>query len=460
MSAVTLIDTGVANLASMRAAFARLGAEVRVTADADAVRRAERLVLPGVGAFGAGMAALRARALDDALRDAVAAGTPLLGVCLGMQLLGEGSDEAPGVPGLGILPARCRGLADASPVPNLGWGRIVPAPDCRLLAPMWAAFAHAFAFAAPPPGWRAAFGRHGDRFVAGLERGRTLACQFHPELSGAAGAALLDRWMRDLAADDRARASGPDAARVRLIPCLDTRDGRVVKGVRFQDLRDAGDPAARAALYEAQGADEIVLLDVAASAEDRALRLETVRAVRAGIGIPLTVGGGVASTADARRLLEAGADRISVNSAALADPALIGTLAEAFGRQCVVIAIDARRREGDWEVLSHGGRRRSGRDAVTWAREAASRGAGEVLLTSWDRDGTRSGCDLALLRAVVEAVPVPVIASGGIGTRDDVADAVEGGAAAVLAASILHDGDETVAGIKQHLAARGIGVRP
>jgi len=232
-----------------------------------------------------------------------------------------------------------------------------------------------------------------------------------------------------------------------------------VKGVRFQDLRDAGDPATQAAAYEAQGADEIVVLDVAASAEARATQVDTVLRVRAAIRIPLTVGGGVRSADDARRLLAAGADKVSVNTAAIERPALLSELAAQFGSQCVVLAIDARRSGDRWEALVRGGRTPGRPDAMAWAAEGAGLGAGEILLTSWDRDGTRAGPDLELVRAVVSAVHVPVIASGGIGDRAHVAQALGAGADAVLAASVFHDGDDTVGGIKDELSLRGLRVR-
>jgi imidazoleglycerol phosphate synthase cyclase subunit len=246
----------------------------------------------------------------------------------------------------------------------------------------------------------------------------------------------------------------------RNIPCLDVSHGRVVKGIRFQGLRDAGDPAARAALYEAQGADEIVILDVSATPEARGNQVETVRHVRERLGIPLTVGGGIRTADDARALLEAGADKVSVNTAAVHEPALLTEIAERFGRQCTVLAIDAAWRDGRFEVLIKGGREGTGIDAVRWAREATERGAGEVLLTSWDRDGTRSGYDLELIRAVREAVQVPVIASGGAADAEHLREAFDAGADAVLAASIFHDGDLTVADVKQVLIGQGIPLRP
>ena len=462
MSELVIVDSRVANLASIAGAFRRLHATITVTADADVVRTAARLVLPGVGAFGAGMAALRARGLDIAIRDVAARGTPLLGVCLGMQMLCDASEEAPGVTGLGIIAGTCRRLPANVRIPHLGWNRVTPEPEARLLCPGVAAFANSYALREGPAGWTTAWTTHGIPFIAALERGPTIACQFHPELSGAYGEALLDRWLTGKIVRPPRAAPATDASPGllrRIIPCLDVKDGRVVKGIRFQDLRDAGDPAEQAARYEAQGADEIVILDVAASAEGRDTQVETVRRVRAAIRIPLTVGGGVRSVDDARQLLAAGADKVSVNTAAVRRPELLTELAQAFGRQCVVLAIDARRAAEGWEVLVIGGREIARPDAVAWARDGESLGAGEILLTSWDRDGTRVGHDLDLLRAVSDAVRVPVIASGGVGTRAHVAAAFAGGADAVLAASVFHDGDDTVDGIKADLAVRGIRVR-
>lgn len=253
----------------------------------------------------------------------------------------------------------------------------------------------------------------------------------------------------------------------RIIPCLDCRDGRVVKGVQFANLRDVGDPAESAAAYEAQGADEIVLLDVSATPIGRGHQLETVRAVRAALSIPLTVGGGVRTVDDAGALLDAGADKVAVNTAAVREPALLSRLAEQFGRQCVVLAVDAARtgaeNEGNrngWEVVIESGARRTGRDALDWCRDAVALGAGEILLTSWDRDGTRSGYDLALLAAASAAVAVPIIASGGAAVARHLVVALQAGADAVLAASIFHDGETTVAALKHELAAAGIEVRP
>lgn len=247
---------------------------------------------------------------------------------------------------------------------------------------------------------------------------------------------------------------------IRVIPCLDIDAGRVVKGVRFENLRAAGDPVECAALYEEQGADELVLLDVSATPEARASNLETVAAVRSVLSIPLTVGGGVRSVEDARRLLEAGADKVSVNTAAVSRPDLITELKEVFGAQCTVLAVDAAARDGGWEVVVRSGKERTGIDAVAWCREGVSRGAGEILLTSLDRDGTGIGYDLGLLEAVCAAVDVPVIASGGGREPEHMVAAIRAGASAVLAASIFHDRVTTVGELKRSLAAAGVEVRP
>ena len=251
----------------------------------------------------------------------------------------------------------------------------------------------------------------------------------------------------------------------RIIPCLDVKDGRVVKGVRFVDLADAGDPVEAAARYDAEGADELTFLDITASHERRPIILDVVARTAERIFMPLTVGGGVRTVDDVRALLRAGADKVSINTAAVERPELVREAAERFGTQCVVVAIDARLRVPDdpgrgWEVYTHGGRTPSGRDAVAWAADVAAAGAGEILLTSMDRDGTRLGYDLALTRAVAERVEIPVIASGGAGSLDHLVEAVsEGGASAVLAASIFHFGTYTIRQAKEHMAAFGIPVR-
>ena len=271
----------------------------------------------------------------------------------------------------------------------------------------------------------------------------------------------------------------------RIIPCLDVKDGRVVKGVQFVQLRDAGDPVEAALAYDAQGADELVFLDITASHEDRSIMLDVVRCTADVLYIPLTVGGGLRTVNDVRALLRAGAEKVSFNTAALARPAVIREAAERFGSQCIVVAIDARRAEPTtssnrpptllsvqagsakkgptptWRVYTHGGRRPTGRDAIEWAQEAVAQGAGEILLTSMDRDGTKDGYDLELTKAVADAVSVPVIASGGAGTLEHFREAfVEGDASAALAASLFHFGTYTIGEVKSYLAEHGLEVRP
>ncbi|HEX3542107.1 MAG TPA: imidazole glycerol phosphate synthase subunit HisF [Acidimicrobiales bacterium] len=248
---------------------------------------------------------------------------------------------------------------------------------------------------------------------------------------------------------------------VRVIPCLDVDGGRVVKGVKFQHLRDAGDPVELAARYDAEGADEMVFYDITASSGGRDTMLEVVARTAEALFIPLMVGGGVRTLEDARRLLRVGADKVGVNTAAVARPELISELSETFGAQCVVVGIDIRRVSGGWEVFTHGGRKPTGLDAVSWAAECERLGAGEVVLNSMDRDGTREGFDLELTRTVVEACGIPVVASGGVGTLDHLVEgATVGGADAVLAASIFHFGEVSVGEVKAYLAAAGVAVRP
>ena len=244
---------------------------------------------------------------------------------------------------------------------------------------------------------------------------------------------------------------------VRIIPCLDVRDGRVVKGIKFQNLRDAGDPVELAARYEEQGADELVFLDVSATDEGRKTHAKTISAIREVLSIPMTTGGGVREVKDAARLLEAGADKVSVNTAAVENPKLLKELAINFGQQCTIIAIDAALKEDQsgWEVVTRAGKNRTGIDVIDWAKQACDLGAGEILLTSWDKDGTRSGYDCPLLTAISKAVKVPIIASGGANSPEHFTEALEAGANALLAASIFHDGDYTVGDIKGYLKKEG-----
>ena len=247
----------------------------------------------------------------------------------------------------------------------------------------------------------------------------------------------------------------------RLIPCLDVRGARVVKGIQFQGLRDAGDPVECAKRYADAGADELVILDVSATLEQRNTAIQTVERVRAVLNIPLTVGGGVRQISDAQRLLDAGADKVAANTAAVDNPELLSALANQFGRQCTILAIDAAQMaSGGWEVVTHAGKNRRGISVIDWAQQAVDLGAGEILLTSWDKDGTKSGYDLALLKAVSNAVRVPVIASGGAHHPIHMVEAIQSGASAVLAASIFHDGEYTIPQVKHALSEMGVHIRP
>jgi cyclase len=248
--------------------------------------------------------------------------------------------------------------------------------------------------------------------------------------------------------------------KVRIIPCLDVKDGRVVKGVQFESLRDAGDPVEQARIYDQAGADELTFLDITASHENRDTIFDVVRRTAEQCFMPLTVGGGVRTTEDIRKLLLAGADKVSINSAAVARPEFVREAAEKYGDQCIVVSVDARRVGTGWEVFTHGGRKGTGLDAVKWAQRMAESGAGEILITSMDHDGTKSGFDLELVRAITSTVTVPVVASGGVGTLDHLVDGVvKGGASAVLAASVFHFGQFTIAQAKEHLARAGVAVR-
>jgi cyclase len=249
--------------------------------------------------------------------------------------------------------------------------------------------------------------------------------------------------------------------KVRIIPCLDVKDGRVVKGVNFVDLRDAGDPVEAAAAYDAAGADELCFLDITASHEKRGIIIDVVTRTAERCFMPLTVGGGIRELEDVRQLLRAGADKVSINTAAVSNRSFVARAAEKFGNQCIVVAIDAKRvQDGRWEIFTHGGRNPTGIDAIAYAREVVELGAGEILLTSMDRDGTRAGFDIALTRAISDAVTVPVIASGGVGTLDHLVEGVrDGRASAVLAASIFHFGDYTIGEAKRHMAAAGLPMR-
>lgn len=462
---IAIVDYGAGNPASVARALEALGYPGRITADPAQVAAAEKVILPGVGHFGALMAALDARGLRAALQAFFASGRPFLGICIGLQVLYEGSEEAPNSPGFGVWPGHVRRFPAGRKVPHTGWAEVTGLRPSRILAGtgLVPSFYFTHAYFAPPSAETTYLGHYPEPFTAAAESGNIHGVQFHPEKSGAVGRLVLENFItlpRAAPVAIPARSQPRTAPYHRIIPCLDVHGGRVVKGVRFAALRDSGDPAELAAAYDQAGADELALLDVSASREGRNTLIGTVAAVARQLRIPFLAGGGVASLADGERLLAAGADKVTVNTAAVNRPQLISELAAAFGSQAVVVAVDARRGEAGWTVFTHGGHQSSGRDAVAWAREAESLGAGEILLTSMDRDGTRSGFDNALTAAVSGAVQIPVIASGGGGETADFRAVFEQGRAdAALAASIFHTGALSPQSLKQQLAAAGVAVR-
>ncbi len=447
-----IIDYGGGNSGSVANALARLGEPFRLVGTLPEIAASTRVILPGVGHFGATLAALDRRGLRVPMLAAIASGVPFLGICVGLQVLYDGSEEEATAAGLGVWPGTIRRFARGQgyKIPHVGWAEVRAAAASRLLEGVahGERFYFTHSYYAPKSATTTGLAEYPIPFTAVAERGNVAAVQFHPEKSGGAGERVLRNFL-NLA------VSAPGPAK-RIIPCLDVIDGRVVKGVQFGGLRDSGDPAERARAYNAAGADELVLLDIAATLESRSTLLATVRRVAAELQLPFCVGGGVRGLSDAAALLVAGADKVAVNSAALARPELVNEIAAAFGSQAVVVAIDAR----GGEVLSHGGTRPTGRTAVAWARQAEAAGAGEILLTSMDRDGTRSGFDCALTASVAATAGIPVIASGGGGTASDFLEVFgPGHADAALAASIFHTGALPIEQLKRELAAAGIPVR-
>jgi cyclase len=501
---IALIDYRAGNLTSVRKALAAAGADVFTPQVPGDLTGADGLIVPGVGHFEA------TAVLDAPWREAILAharaGKPLLGICLGLQFLFEGSTEAPGLPGLGLLPGECGKLGPQwdptvalsaeqwgeFKVPHVGWNAVNPTRPSTILAGVapgaQAYFTHSFA--APLGRATAATTSMGpNTFASVVEREAIFGLQFHPEKSGDAGLAMLRNFCLRIQGAPAPGAPGvtpgvapgvtPDGlvsrsknvaetahhASKRIIACLDVRDGQVVKGVKFEGLRSAGDPAELAARYNVEGIDEVVILDVTATLETRRALARTIGEVARSLFIPLAVGGGIRTEDDAAAVVDAGADKVSLNSAALKDPDLISRLAVRYGSQAVVVAIDAKRGPtaagpDGFAVYARSGTSAAGRDAVEWAREAADRGAGEILLTSMDRDGTRSGFDCELTAAVSRAVSIPVIASGGAGSFDHFVDVfTRGRADAALAASIFHFSEHGVADLKQHLDMAGIPMR-
>ena len=414
---IGIIDYDAGNIRSVEKAMKYLGQDVCITRDRDTLLRADKVILPGVGSFGDAMNHLQEYGLVDVIHELTELEKPFLGICLGLQLLFERSEESPGVEGLGILK-----------------GEILKIPETEGLK-------------IPHMGWNY------DPCVCGEGQCICLPVPSGEEFPG--GTSDAEKFCRTV------RRSAQMFTK-RIIPCLDVNNGRVVKGVNFVNLRDAGDPVAVAAAYDKAGADEVVFLDITASSDARNTVVDMVRRVAETVFIPFTVGGGIRTVEDFKVLLREGADKISVNSAAIMRPELISEAADKFGSQCVVVAIDAKRRAdgSGWNIYKNGGRVDMGMDAVEWAMKVCELGAGEILLTSMDCDGTKAGYDIELTRTIAENVPVPVIASGGAGTLEHFREALtDGKADAALAASLFHYKELEIRQVKEYLRDNGIPVR-
>eukprot|EP00943_MAST-04B_sp_MAST-4B-sp1_P006133 g6133.t1 len=480
---ICIIDTGTSNNASMIAALRKAHPTCvpKVTKNKIDIENATHVIVPGVATFGSAMGNLGENELIDVLKSRVENDLATMFVCVGLQILASSSEESESCKGLDVFKGcKIQKIPYSSEilVPQQGWNKIQREVGKRIqyryLTDGHVYFSNSYALTSIPlGGWNVATTLHGIEFVSALEKGNILACQFHPELSGEVGQTILHNWMTKTSnkpikgdsgienntsaalSDQSSRKFSKSSLTRRIIPCLDVKNGRVVKGVSFQGLRDAGDPVELAVEYERQGADELVMLDISATPDGRATSIQTVRDINAKTIFPLTVGGGIRDVDSAKKLLNAGADKISINTAAVRRPAFLTELSNVVGRQCTVLAIDAKRREGkddEWEVVVKSGKERTGMDAVAWAVQGVALGAGEILLTSFDEDGQGNGFDCKLLNAVSSAVDVPVIASGGAKTAQHMKNAFESGADAVLAATIFHFGETTVGKLKLEIA--------
>ena len=456
---VAIIDYDAGNIKSVEKALLHLGEEVIITRDREQILNSDKVILPGVGAFGDAMEKLRSYGLDKVIYEVVERKIPFLGICLGLQLLFEKSDETPGVKGLGILPGEILRIPDKEgiKIPHMGWNSVKIKENARIFKDVpqdsYVYFVHSYYLKAGREEDVAATTEYSTLIHAAVEHDNVFACQFHPEKSSEIGLKILKNFCGVI--------KEIDMFTKRIIPCLDVNDGRVVKGVNFVNLIDAGDPVAIAEAYDKAGADELVFLDITASSDARNTVVDMVRKVAEKVFIPFTVGGGIRTVDDFKAILREGADKVSVNSAAIMRPELISEAADKFGSQCVVVAIDAKRRkDGGWNIFKNGGRVDMGLDAVEWAMKAEKLGAGEILLTSMDCDGTKAGYDLELTRMISENVSIPVIASGGAGTKEHFYDAFnEGKADAALAASLFHFKELEIMDLKQYLREKGISVR-
>ena len=430
---IAIIDYDAGNLKSVEKALQSIGEDTIVSRDREEILRADKVILPGVGSFGDAMQKLRDYKLDEVIKEVTESGKPFLGICLGLQLLFERSEETPGVDGLGILKGEILRIPDHEglKIPHMGWNSLELINQGRLFqnlpADPYVYFVHSYYLKAEEPEIVKATTWYSTTIHASVEKGNIFACQFHPEKSSDVGLQIL----RNFAAIGRRKT---DMFTKRIIPCLDVHNGRVV----------------------------LVFLDITASSDARNTVVDMVRKVAEKVFIPFTVGGGIRTVEDFKVLLREGADKISINSSAINTPELISQAADKFGSQCVVVAIDARRREdgSGWNIYKNGGRIDVGIDAVEWAMKVDKLGAGEILLTSMDCDGTKAGYDLELTRTIAENVSIPVIASGGAGTMEHFYDALtEGKADAALAASLFHYKELEIREVKEYLQDKGVPVR-
>ncbi len=467
---LVVVRTGTSNAASIFACLRRAGFAPEWATEPKQVQDSAFVMVPGVGTFGDALAGIRSSGMEEVLKERVRNLRPTFFICVGIQLLARSSEESPGVTGLCLLDTDVVRFPSSVLVPQHGWNEVLPCSvGCQVMNSRGAAyFSNSFCIRAPPSGWWYTSTTHGYTFCSAIERGAVCATQFHPELSSGFGHDIIKRWQFVSSAFNASSSPVPQVSlpalsnlKIRVVPCLDVKNGRVVKGVKFQGLTDSGDPAEAAGRYCSQGADEIVILDVSATLEERANAIETVRKVREKINVALTVGGGVRSADDAARLLDNGADKVAVNSAAVSNPQILNDIAARFGSQCCVLAIDAKARSSGegWIVAVKSGSEDTELDVIEWAVQGAMRGAGEILLTSFDKDGTRAGYDLRLLQAVTSAVNVPVVASGGAFTAEQMADGAGAGAQALLAASVFHYNVATVGNIKRSLHSLSVPVR-
>ena len=452
-----IVDYKAGNLTSVKLAFAALGEEAVVTSDPAEIRRAGRVVFPGVGAARSAMENLGRMGLKDVVREASAT-KPFLGICLGMQILFQHSEEDGGVDLLGVLPGRVRRFPDVagSKVPEIGWNQVNGGTEYY--------FVHSY-YVEKGEFTVGTTEYAGVEFTSAVAKGNLLACQFHPEKSGKAGLKLLHNWLLGECSLTTALPNHRTTLTRRVIPCLDVRNGRVTKGVKFKNNIDLGDPIEMAVAYSDGGADELVFYDITASAERRPIDIGMVEAVAKAIRIPFAVGGGVSSVADMERVILAGAEKVSVNSLAVRNPQIIAEGAAAFGRQCIVLGMDPVKSANPncpsgYEVTTRGFREFTGMDAVEWAKRAADLGAGEIVVNSVDADGTRAGFELEITRKIARAVGVPVVASGGAGRPEHLVTVFrESEADAAIVAGMIHTGEYTIADIKRVMYDSGVPTR-